>query len=225
MASPGIGPSWQANFQQKILSLFVPVPSAVSCYLRNAMTRRKESEEPILVYCKVHPVLRDFIVATRGTDLIVADDRGPLWVAVKSHLREVPNDYKPHAIGPVEGTIRIALPPISASSPIFNVAAGATIVCNFLYRNFLDKRGQSVVSDLLMKTFKDQYRSFMAGYLASHPNQTADSQIKDAIDEFCRIYRITMDDKITYEMLRKDWYRWRTRESSSDVCDEVKENV
>ncbi len=189
------------------------------------MTKRKESEEPILVYVKVHPVLRDFIVATRGTDLIIPDDKGPLWATVKTFLRHIPNDYKPHPAGPVKDHVRIALPPISASSPIFNVQAGDTIVCNFLYRNFLDHRGQTAVSDQLMKEFKGTYRSFMAGYLASHPNQRGESQIKEGIDEFCRIHCIHMDDKITYEMLRKDWYRFRTRESSSDYRDEVKENI
>lgn len=189
------------------------------------MTKRKESEEPILVYVKVHQVLRDFIVATRGTDLIVADDKGPLWTTVKSFLRNIPNDYKPHPAGPVAEYVRIVLPPISASSPIFNIPAGGTIVCNFLYRNYLDKRGQTAVADQLMKEFKGTYRSFMAGYLATHPNQRGYSQIKEGIDEFCRIHRINMDDKITYEMLRKDWYRFRTRESSTDFCDEVKENI
>lgn len=178
-----------------------------------------------MVYVKVHPVLRDFTIATRGTDLIVADNKGPLWVTVKSFLRTIPNDYKPHPVGPVANNIRIALPPISASSPIFNVPAGTTIICNFLYRNYLDQRGQTAVAEQLMKTFKASYRSFMAGYLASHPNQRGDSQIKEGIDEFCRIYRIQMDDKITYEMLRKDWYRFRTRESITDYCDEVKENI
>ena len=205
--------------------MFVPVPSAVSHYLRTVMTKRKDIDDQILVYIKVHPVLRDFIISSMGSDLIVPDDKGPLWVAVKSHLREIPNDYKPHAIGPVEGKVRIALPPVKNGEALYNASAGATIMYNYLYRNYLDKKGQTVVADLLMKSFKDKYRSFMAGYLASHPNQKELSQIKDGINEFCRIFRINMDDKITYEMLRKDWYRFRTRESVSDVCEEVKENI
>lgn len=203
----------------------VPVPSAVTYYLRHVMTKRKDINDQILVYIKVHPVLRDFIICSMGSDLIVPDDKSPLWVAVKTHLREIPNDYKPHAIGPVAGSIRIALPPVKNGEALYNAAAGATIMYNYLYRNYLDKKGQVVVADLLMKSFKDKYRSFMAGYLASHPNMRDISQIKDGINEFCRIFRINMDDKITYEMLRKDWYRFRTRESASDVCDEVKENI
>lgn len=187
--------------------------------------KRKDINDQILVYIKVHPVLRDFIICSTGSDLIVPDDKSPLWVAVKTHLREIPNDYKPHAIGPVAGSIRIALPPVKNGEALYNAAAGATIMYNYLYRNYLDKKGQVVVADLLMKSFKDKYRSFMAGYLASHPNMREISQIKDGINEFCRIFCINMDDKITYEMLRKDWYRFRTRESASDVCDEVKENI
>lgn len=189
------------------------------------MSRRNPEEEPILVYVSVSQMLRDFIVSTRGTDLIIADDKGPLWVLVKTHLRHIPNDYQPHTAGPVPGQVRIALPPISASSPIFSLAAGAKLVCNFLYRNYLDHKGQVAVAEQLMKTFKDQYRSFMAGYLATHPNQRGASQIKEGIDEFCRIHRIALDDKIAYETLRKDWYRWRTRDTSSDFCEDVKENV
>ena len=82
-----------------------------------------------------------------------------------------------------------------------------------------------MVAELLMKSFKDRYRAFMTGYLASHPNQAAESLIKDGIDEFCRIHRISLDGTITYEMLRKDWYRFRTRDSQSDFCDDVKENI
>lgn len=187
---------------------------------------KRRSSDYILVSVSVHPVLRDYIVSTNGSDLLVPDDRGPLWVAVKSHLRQCPADYKPMTAAPVPGEIRIVLPPISASKPILNVNIDEVIRTNFLSRNYLDRKGQRVVADLLMKTFKDRYRAFMTGYLASHPNQSGrDSQIKDGIDEFCRIHRITMDDKITYEMLRKDWYRFRSRESSSDFCDEVKENI
>lgn len=188
------------------------------------MTKRTEPE-PILVYVSVHPALRDYIVSVYGSDLIIPDDKGALWATVKSHLVQVPNDYKPHPAGPAEGHVRIALPPISASSPIYNFQAGQCIVTNFLYRNFLSKTGQRIVAELLMKDFKGQYRAFMAGYLASHPNQSAESQIKEGIDEFCRIHCIGMDDKITYEMLRKDWYRFRTRDSVSDFCDDVKENI
>lgn len=187
--------------------------------------KKKPSEDPILVYVSVSPMLRDFIISTRGTDLIIADDKSPLWVVVKTHLRSIPNDYKPHPMGPEPGQIRIVLPPISSSSPLFSLAAGEKIVCNFLYRNFLDQKGQTAVADQLTKTFKDQYRSFMAGYLAMHSNQQEASQIKEAIDEFCRIHRINLDDKIAYETLRKDWYRWRNRESASDFCEDVKMNV
>lgn len=187
--------------------------------------KKRPSEEPILVYVSTSAMLRDFIISTRGSDLIIADDKSPLWVVVKTHLKSIPNDYKPHRMGPEPGYVRVVLPPISASSPIFSLAAGAKIICNFLYRNYLDDKGQKAVADHLNKTFKEQYRSFMAGYLAMHANQQEASQIKEGIDEFCRIHRIALDDKIAYETLRKDWYRWRTRESSSDFCEDVKLNL
>lgn len=187
---------------------------------------KRRSEDYILVSVTVHPVLRDYIVSTNGSPVLVPDDKGPLWVAVKSHLLQCPADYKPLGREPEPGEIRIVLPPISSTnSPLLNINIDEIIHTNFLFRNYLDRKGQRMVADLLMKTFKDRYRAFMTGYLASHPNQGTDSQIKDGIDEFCRIHRITMDDKITYEMLRKDWYRFRTRESPSDFCDDVKENI
>ena len=82
---------------------------------------KRRSSDYILVSVSVHPVLRDYIVSTNGSDLLVPDDRGPLWVAVKSHLRQCPADYKPMTAAPVPGEIRIVLPPISASKPILNV--------------------------------------------------------------------------------------------------------
>lgn len=179
-----------------------------------------------MVFVSVHPALRDYLISVYGTDVLVPDYKSILWATVKSNLVEIPNDYQPHTAGPVPGKIRIALPPISASSPIYNFAAGEKIITNFLYRNYLPKKAQVIVEDLLRKQFKNTYRSFMTGYLASHPNQAGrESLIKDGINEFCRIHCISMDDKVTYEMLRKDWYRWRTRESRSEFCVDVKENI
>lgn len=186
---------------------------------------KKRSDEYVLVSVTVHPVLWDYIVATNGSPVLVPDDKGPLWVAVKSHLMQCPADYKPLPPVPEPGEIRIVLPPITASRPLLNINIDEIIHTNFLFRNYLDRKGQRVVAELLMKSFKDRYRAFMTGYLASHPNQAAESLIKDGIDEFCRIHRISLDGTITYEMLRKDWYRFRTRDSQSDFCDDVKENI
>ena len=192
------------------------------CYICVAMG----NEDIVTVSVKVSRPLREYLVCVNGgSDILVPDYGDPLWTLVKSHLQLMPDNYVPHPAsdGPSENAIRIALPTTTGAKPLYNLDKGRVINNNFLFRCFLDADAQRKVEAQLSKIFKDRFRHFMAGYLADH--DTDDSfQIKDAIDRFCSIYRLEMDS-ITYEMLRKDWYRFRNRETPSDPCTEVKENI
>ena len=191
------------------------------------MTKKKVPDY-MLVSVSVPPALRDYLLSVNNdSDILFLDYRGPIWVAVKSRLRPVPADYTPEPIEPQPGKIRLVLPSTSAAKPLLNFHLDAVIYTNLLFRNYLGPDDQKAVAALLDKSFKDRYRSFMTGYLASHPSQAGRGpQIKEGIEEFCRIHRIGMDSSnITSEMLRKDWYRWRMRETPSELCVEVKENI
>ncbi len=183
-----------------------------------------DSVDIMTVSVKVNPALREYLLCINsGSDLIIPDYGDPLWTLVKSHLQLVPPSYSPQAPGPVPGHVRIALPTTSHGKPLYNHDKKAVVGNNYLFRNYLDTAAQRKVEHHLMKTFKDRFRHFMAGYLADHGEET-DFQIKDAIDCFCRIYCMKMD-AVTYEMLRKDWYRFRNRETPSEMSIEIKENM
>ena len=79
-----------------------------------------------------------------------------------------------------------------------------------LWRNYLNPQGQEAVASHLMHTFKLTYRSYMTGALGNSPGLT----IRDAIYSFCELYNISMDN-ITYEMLRKDWFRFRKKHQNT----------
>ncbi len=179
-----------------------------------------KNAEPILVTVHVNSALWEYLIGVNGgSDVMAPDYQGELWVFVKSRLQTVPSDYRPETPEIKKGIIRIALPPQRGASAIYNLQLKREIFTNFIYRNYLDEEAQRQVEGFLMKGFKKTFRDFMAGAVSCNTQQA----IKDAIEKFCEVYRIEMDS-ISYEMLRKDWYRFRNRDSRGDPCTEVKEN-
>lgn len=164
---------------------------------------------------KVLPCLREYILSVNdGSDIITPGRESKLWGIVKMHLDLVPDDYRPVPAAGDPDCIRIALfrshrrqynrnsrkedPGKHRPNPEF--------VVDTLWRNYLNTQGQEAVASHLMHTFKLTYRSYMAGALGNSPGLT----IRDAIYSFCELYNISMDN-ITYEMLRKDWFRFRKK--------------
>lgn len=179
------------------------------------------SKEIYATYVKVNPVLREYILATNGgSDIILPDFKGELWIIVKSKLKTIPSDYKPMPPGPVAGHVRIALPTSSSLRPVYNVNTGCVLVTNPLFRSYLDAEGQSEVEKFMMKGFKKTFRDFMTGAVTCN----SELAIKLAIDRFCETYHLPMED-ITYEMLRKDWYRYRNRSARGEVSCTIKEEL
>lgn len=167
------------------------------------------------VSVKVLPCLREYILAVNnGSDIIRPARKSRLWGIVKMYLDLTPQDYEPVPVTGRAGFIRIGLyrshrlaynrrsrkvdPGKKRPNPCF--------VVNTLFRNYLDDQGQEAVASHLMHTFKLTFRSYMTGALGNNSELT----IHDAIYSFCELYNISMDN-ITYEMLRKDWFRFRKR--------------
>lgn len=180
-----------------------------------------EESELNLVYCKVNKALREYLLGIRGgSDLLYMDYKSPPWVMVKSRLRPVPEHYVPQLPGPHPDLIRIVIPSTTHKMrKIFNLQADRIIEGNPLFRHYLDEQGQKDVEELLMKDFKQVFRSYMTGAVTCN----TELEIKNAIDRFCEVHNLEMD-AITYEMLRKDWYRYRQRETKSEPAPVVKEN-
>jgi len=47
----------------------------------------------LTVPVKVHPTVREFILSTNGSDLVVPQKNDWLWFILKQHLDVPPNDY------------------------------------------------------------------------------------------------------------------------------------
>lgn len=167
------------------------------------------------VSVKVLPCLREYILGVNGgSDIIIPGRESKLWGIVKMHLDLIPPDYKPVPASGSKDCIRIAI--YRSHRRCYNhnsrnVERGKkrpnpNIVVDTIWRNYLNPVGQEAVAAHLMHTFKLVYRSYMTGALGNNPNLS----IHDAIYSFCELYHISMES-ITYEMLRKDWFRFRKK--------------
>ena len=168
---------------------------------------------------KVLPCLREFILCVNGgSDIITPGRESKLWGIVKMHLDLVPPDYKPVPASGSEDCIRIAI--FRSHRMCYNRNSrkfepgkkrpNPNIIVDTIWRNYLNPVGQEAVASHLMHTFKLTYRSYMTGALGNNPELS----IHDAIYSFCELYHITMEN-ITYEMLRKDWFRFRKKHGNA----------
>lgn len=166
----------------------------------------KTKKEIMTVDVMVSRPIKEYILSVNdGSDLLCPARRSLLWSLIKTQLDLVPSDYRPIAPADRDDYIRIALLN-SQSTKSYNVNAMRTLEINTLFRCHLNEDGQRVVAAHIARGFKQVFRSYMGGALGNNSALT----IHDAIYEFCDDYNISMDN-ITYEMLRKDWYRFKQR--------------
>ena len=157
------------------------------------------------VSVRVVPALRSYICSVNnGSDTIFPDRKSRLWGLVKTHLVVVPPDFRPSTVAEDAHTVKIVL--YNSHRRNWNHPSRKVLVEDTLWRNYLAETGQNVVADYLMRYFKQTFRSYMAGAIGNNPSLS----IKQGILRFCSLYRIDMD-VVTYEMLRKDWFRFRQR--------------
>ncbi len=155
---------------------------------------------------KVSRPIREYVLSINdGSDLIKPERGSLLWGLIKLHLDLVPETYRPVPPDKRQDYIRIALYR-TRSTRSYNVNTGRNMEVNTLFRNYLNEEGQRAVSDHISRGFKQTFRAYMGGALGNNPDLT----IHDAVYEFCSDYNISMDS-ITYDMLRKDWYRFKKR--------------
>lgn len=185
------------------------------------MSKTPKDTDVMTVWVKVNEALREYLMCINGgSDILYPDTTGELWILVKSHLKMVPNDYKPELPQPKPGYIRIALGTSPGGLPVYNIQKCEKIHINYLFRNYLDEDSQRIIEHFLMKNFKTVYRAFMTGAVTTN----TDACVKEAIYTFCDVHHLTMNS-ITYEMLRKDWYRYRKRTARGEPCQEIKEEI
>lgn len=163
------------------------------------------------VTVKASPVIRAYVLAVNGgSDTIFPSRESRLWGLVKMHLATIPPDYKPTPVGGDESCIRIGI--YKTKRQEYNRNARRVIYQETLFRDYLTPAGQKAIADYLTRYFKQTFRSYMSGALGNNDELS----IHDAIHQFCTLYKINMDI-ITYEMLRKDWFRFRRRHPAGYV--------
>ncbi len=180
----------------------------------------KTSEDIMTVDVKVSKALKEYIICVNeGHDVIYPKKGSLLWSLMKLHLDVVPKSYKPVPPSERQDYIRIALHK-SRRTKSYNVNTGRVMEINTLFRNHLGEEGQKAVATHLSRGFKQTFRAYMGGALSNNQELT----VHDAVYEFCRDYGITMDS-ITYEMLRKDWYRFSKRCKCNGIIPVERQNL
>lgn len=165
-------------------------------------------EEIIEVDVKVGTLLKEFVVSANGSDLLMPQKDDVLWCICKQNLQTAPP--VPVIIKDRTEYIRIALVQTESSSSTYNIYRQKNTRINTLFRNYFNEDGQARICTHLMKIYHSTFIVYMESHLQANP----DIQIKQAIANFLTAYNIIMD-YITYEALRKYWYRHQKRKEKS----------
>jgi len=152
--------------------------------------------EGIIISVKVTPIIREFIICTNGSDLVICKDNSFIGEKIKYLLKLPPKNYKPDRV--LSNKIRFQLQNIRIMSKrIFTE-----------YRNYLDTSGNRIIFNELNSAFKAIFHNYVAGYII--PKEICLGSQKEAIMDFCDMYKLTCDN-INYEMLKKSWDRSEER--------------
>lgn len=145
----------------------------------------------------VSPIIKEWIVATYGTDTIQCSKNDFLSRKIKYLLQLNSGKFIRRNIDPIKlVTIKLINFSIGPSNNRFTV--------NVDYRYTLPEEFERIIDDEFYLQFKQVFHSFVLGYCLS-TNNSLGSQ-KEGIELFCETYTITLN-KINYEMLKKSWDR------------------
>lgn len=155
-----------------------------------------EIRVPQSLYC--------YIVHTTGGDIIRIGKYGILWAVIKQHLicytrwRLELDTIQPDKEEP---TLKVELLRKNGAQ-----VPNQDVTLNTASRRYLSVKGCRIVVRLLISEFQKTFLDYMSGASMANPQLN----IKDAINVFCDDYGL--DFLSSYEMLKKRWYRYRTKE-------------
>ena len=158
------------------------------------------------VTIRVHPTIREFIIDTNGSDLIVPNKDDLLWKITKTNLTTWQEDSA--RINEGDSTIRIALldchghKSFSFSTGKYNGDRSNYIYQNPMFRTYITDHGMIDISKELRKRFKDAFHTFVMGALMGNPKLKQ----KDAFILFIEKFNLS-ENEITFDMLKKSWDR------------------
>jgi hypothetical protein len=176
--------------------------------------------EKMTIDIKVHKALKEFILTTNGSDLIIPAPKSLLWQLVKQHLKVVPQNYT-HLTDRSQ-YIRIQLLTTRAAKIHTRKIKGSqkntfrNVTLDTTYRSYLDQTGQNAVAKHFKKAFKECFHNFVMGSIFDNPELPQ----KKAIENFCAAYHIQFNE-MNYEMLVKSWLRSPQRakiKGSKNIC-------
>jgi hypothetical protein len=169
---------------------------------------------------KVGKILKEYILSTNGSDVLVVEKASVLWGLILQHLvgiRDLFNqdgaDYVPIRAEECAEYIKITILD-SSHWKTYSVEEKKCLKIHTDVRCFLSRRGQNIVRRFLYKEFRKTFIDYMRGAL----NNNCDLQQKEAIYEFCTDHDLSLDN-ITLDALQKSWYRWKKKHGLLDkVC-------
>lgn len=143
---------------------------------------------------RVHPIVKEFYVATTGSDTITPKSNSNLYRRILFILQLRPKDYNQTYINrrfKEQDSLTIFIGRFCSSPQKIDP----------LYRNYLDDYRQALISKELYESFKCVFHNYVLAYLRGGGKQQ-----KLAIYDFCSAYNLSLTN-ISYEMLKKSWDR------------------
>ncbi len=157
--------------------------------------------DQLTVHVRTGRVLREFVIATKGSDVLTPAKDSFLWGLVKQHMTV----WEHRSCSPCDSGECIQIAIKSSNGLVsYNARSRKTESFRSQYRCYLTCRGERIIQRYLKKEFKKTFRDYMTGCLNNNPDIT----IVEAIEEFLTDFHVTPDRVITVESLRKDWYRY-----------------
>jgi len=144
-------------------------------------------------------MIREFIIDTHGSDLIVPERRSQLWEIVKYYLELPPPNY--HFPETKDNLIYVALLDGHTYKTI-NKGSDTPIHLNPLFRWYLSEEACVKIAKHFRAQFKHTFHCYMQGAMANNP----DMEQRQMMENFCRMYNLTLNE-LSEDMLKKSWDR------------------
>lgn len=163
------------------------------------------STAKIPLYIRVAPIVKEFIVSTRGTDVIDVCKNDRFFEQIKYILQLPPKNINYKNMPTGDNVITLFVPTFRAGGVLIYPQ----------YRNYLDDQKQYLISNEIKKLFKSIFYNYMLAYCRSRINNNIEENQKEAVNDFCLAYNLSWD-VINYEMLIKSWNRSNEKKMLSE---------
>lgn len=188
--------------------------------------------EVLTIDVRVGKILKEYILCTTGGDTLTPDKDSILWGLVKQYLctyteekeansaelakirAQKSAEHKDMSTDDKSEYVKIAFRKYANNVKAYCREENKTMTVNTFYRCYMTQSAQTTIRKYLYKEFKKTFLDYMRGALSNN----CDMKVIEAIEEFCHDHKLTLDF-ISYEMLRKTWYRFTLKHQVMEcVC-------